>query len=132
MDLGKLYRAVLKSQIPKGCSYSTGHAYPDSKVHGAKMGPIWGRQDPGGPHVVPMNFAIWVSSLQMLAFVPHSRMYMHDGHELCANDVYECEHDVCECRHDKILSTLTCDANVHICEHDARTMQKDAHIQMRA
>ena len=23
------------------------------------MGPIWGRQDPGGPHVAPMNFAIW-------------------------------------------------------------------------
>ena len=23
------------------------------------MGPIWGRQDPGGPHVDPMNFAIW-------------------------------------------------------------------------
>ena len=23
------------------------------------MGPIWGRQDPGGPHVGPMNFAIW-------------------------------------------------------------------------
>ena len=22
----------------------------DSKVHGANMGPIWGRQDPGGPH----------------------------------------------------------------------------------
>ena len=22
---------------------------PDSKVHGANMGPIWGRQDPGGP-----------------------------------------------------------------------------------
>ena len=33
---------------------------PDSKVHGANMGPIWGRKDPGGPHVVPMNFAIWV------------------------------------------------------------------------
>ena len=32
---------------------------PDSKVRGANMGPIWGRQDPGGPHVVPMNFAIW-------------------------------------------------------------------------
>ena len=32
--------------------------YPDSKVHGANMGPIWGRQDPGGPHVGPMNFAI--------------------------------------------------------------------------
>ena len=33
---------------------------PDSKVHGANMGPIWGRQDPGGPHVGPMNLAIWV------------------------------------------------------------------------
>ena len=35
---------------------------PDSKVHGAIMGPIWDRQDPGGPHVGPMNFAIWVIS----------------------------------------------------------------------
>ena len=24
------------------------------------MGPIWGRQDLGGLHVGPMNFAIWV------------------------------------------------------------------------
>ena len=33
---------------------------PDSKVHGANMGPIWGERDPDGPHVGPMNFAIWV------------------------------------------------------------------------
>ena len=32
---------------------------PDNKVYGANMGPIWGRQDPVGPHVGPMNFAIW-------------------------------------------------------------------------
>ena len=32
---------------------------PDSKVHGANMGPIWGRQAPGGLNVGPMNFAIW-------------------------------------------------------------------------
>ena len=32
---------------------------PDSKVHGAHMGPTWGRQDPGEPHVGPINFAIW-------------------------------------------------------------------------
>ena len=32
---------------------------PDSKVHGANMWPIWGRRDPGGPHVGPMNFAVW-------------------------------------------------------------------------
>ena len=31
---------------------------PESKVHGANTGPIRGRQDPGGPHVGPMNFAI--------------------------------------------------------------------------
>ena len=34
--------------------------YPDSMVHGANMGPIWGRKDPGGPQVGPMNFPIWV------------------------------------------------------------------------
>ena len=33
---------------------------PDSKAHGANMGPTWGRQAPGGPHVGPMNLAIWV------------------------------------------------------------------------
>ena len=32
---------------------------PDSKVHGANTAPICGRQDPGGPHVGSMNFAIW-------------------------------------------------------------------------
>ena len=31
---------------------------PDSKIRRANMGPIWGRQDPGGSHVGPMNFAI--------------------------------------------------------------------------
>ena len=31
----------------------------DSKVHGANLGPIWGRQDLGGPHVGPMNFTVW-------------------------------------------------------------------------
>ena len=35
--------------------------FPDSKVHGANMGPTWGRQDPGGPHVGLMNFALWVT-----------------------------------------------------------------------
>ena len=31
----------------------------DSKVLGANMGPIWGRQGPGGPHDGPQNLAIW-------------------------------------------------------------------------
>ena len=35
------------------------YSISDSKVDRANMGPIWGRQDPGGPHVGPMNSAIW-------------------------------------------------------------------------
>ena len=35
--------------------------FPDRKVHAANMGPIWDRQDPGGPHVGPMNFALYVN-----------------------------------------------------------------------
>ena len=31
---------------------------PDSKVHAANMGPIWGRQEPGGPHIGPIDIAI--------------------------------------------------------------------------
>ena len=34
--------------------------FPDSKVCGANMGPIWGRQDPGGRHVGLINLVIWV------------------------------------------------------------------------
>ena len=40
-------------------SQLTSYVIPDSKVNGAIMGPIWGRQDPYGPQVAPMNFAIW-------------------------------------------------------------------------
>ena len=33
---------------------------PDINFHGDNVGPIRGQQDPGGPHVGHMNFAIWV------------------------------------------------------------------------
>ena len=33
-------------------------AHPDSKVHGANMGPPWVLSAPEGPHVGPMNLAI--------------------------------------------------------------------------
>ena len=52
---------------------------PDSKVYGANMGPIWGRQDPGGPHVGHMNLAIW----DMLIMSSASRPYKNvDGIDL--------------------------------------------------
>ena len=34
--------------------------YPNSKVHGANMGPTWVLSAPDGPHVGPMNLAIRV------------------------------------------------------------------------
>ena len=34
---------------------------PNSKVHGANVGSTWGQQDPGGPHVGPMNHTVWDS-----------------------------------------------------------------------
>ena len=43
------------SSMRKYISYTI----PDIKVYGAYMGPTWGRQDPGGPHVGPMNLAFW-------------------------------------------------------------------------
>ena len=44
--------------------------FPDSKVHGANMGPIWVLLAPDGPHVGPMNFAIRVSYI-MLHVLPY-------------------------------------------------------------
>ena len=38
--------------------YPTG--IPDSKVRGANMGPTWVQSAPDGPHVGPINLAIWV------------------------------------------------------------------------
>ena len=49
---------------------------PDSKVHGANMGPIWDRQDPGEPHVGPMNLAIWdVSAL--IIIIKFNTLYIY-------------------------------------------------------
>ena len=59
---------------------------PDSKVHGANMGPTWGRQDPDGSHIGPMNHGIWASESSMtkgvlLRLYPRSslviRFYQH-------------------------------------------------------
>ena len=53
------------SKYPHGARPSAGTVIiaqlniPDSKVHGANMGPTRGPQDPSGAHVGPMNLAIW-------------------------------------------------------------------------
>ena len=49
--------------------------YPDSKVHGANMGPTWGRHDPGGPHVGPMDLAITVVTSECSSFNTRTAEY---------------------------------------------------------
>ena len=49
--------SVMLSSRSHLAMFSLGYS-PDSKVHGANMGPIWGRQDPGGHHVGPMLAAL--------------------------------------------------------------------------
>ena len=49
------YTAVCATQWDEG---------PDSKVHGANMGPIWLLSAPDGPHVGPRNLAIRGCSLR--------------------------------------------------------------------
>ena len=44
--------------------FSRVYVYLDTFLISRFLGPIWGRQDPGGPHVVPMNFAIWNMTTQ--------------------------------------------------------------------
>ena len=39
---------------------------PDSKVHGANMGPTWVLSAPDGPHVGPMKLAIWFPTVPAL------------------------------------------------------------------
>ena len=56
-------------------------AFPDSKVHGANIEPIWGRQDPGRHHVGPMNFAIWVvkaNSREKISIIKTARLFFSD------------------------------------------------------
>ena len=61
-----LEQTALSPYQNTGWAKSPSLPFPDNKVHGAKMGPIWGRQDPGGPHVGPLNFAIWVHKVPLL------------------------------------------------------------------
>ena len=55
---------------------------PDSKVHGANMGPTWVLSAPDGPHVGPMNLAVRVSLPQV-----SSNQSGHGSIQTCNDDV---------------------------------------------
>ena len=48
------------------------------------MGPIWGQQDPGGPDVGPMNFAVWDI---LHSFVASVIIYRQDDKALCSHAI---------------------------------------------
>ena len=61
---------------------------PHSKIYGANMGSIWGRQDPGGSHVGPMNSAIWDQKLEEEYAEPYhfEKCNEHMGQEVSSGD----------------------------------------------
>ena len=71
--------AVVMNDSIKYLNSIASYGVPDSKVHGDNMWPIWRREDPGGPHVGPMNLAItgitkyWQKSL-LKGFVHYIRV----------------------------------------------------------
>ena len=59
------------------------------------MGPIWGQQDPGEPHVGPMNFDSWVASFQLTelsgqCLVQMTAERLRDGKDDNYSDGREC------------------------------------------
>ena len=82
--------------------------YPDSKAHGANMGPTWVLSAPDGPHVGPMSLAIRVV------------LVIHGCHFSISLD--------------RCTSILTClsPLNLHICRLVSSVTKKNRHINMYA
>ena len=88
--------------------------YPDSKVHGANMGPTWVLSAPDGPHVGPMNLAISVSpQLSWLLYNPPfqqplTQVYWHYNTYLQLSFFPSRRHPVCLC-----VSHTNCSGEAH-------------------
>ena len=66
---------------------------PESKVHGANMGPTWVLSALGGPHVGPMNLAIrgYISSENAIEFSQNFHMLLSTYFSLNCIFTYICE-----------------------------------------
>ena len=65
----------LRASVKDGSSLGI---IPDSKVYGPSMGPIWGRQDPSGPQVGPMDLVIWDALIIYIRYlVQQIVMFVH-------------------------------------------------------
>ena len=68
---------MLQNEASGGIGPLASRTLPDSKVHGAYMGSIWGRQGLGGPHVGPWNFAIWADYTIGRSFLQYYQMTIY-------------------------------------------------------
>ena len=79
-----------------------------ARFMGPTWGPIWGRQDPGGPHVGPMNFAIWVIKVAQNIFIyTHfitSNTYILLGFSCLLHFFFQSTRKLCKIRMFKITS----------------------------
>ena len=71
----------IKRMLKNGARVSRNNTLPDSKVHGANMGPTWVLSVPDGPHVGPMNLAIRAGNQEL----SWCRLRHHWGHR-CRHD----------------------------------------------
>ena len=60
---------------------SSSRLTPIARLMGANIGSIWGRQDPGGSHVGPMNFAIWEVLISHPGHAARSQVTGHNGRQ---------------------------------------------------
>ena len=91
-------KAILSSFCQKHVSIVTKsnfyrNPYPDSKVHGANMGPTWVLSALDGPHVGPMNLAIRVDAIDTdVRCYSHGKLFLYFDAEfrwiiLALNDI---------------------------------------------
>ena len=61
---------------------------PDSKVHGAYMGPTWVLSAPAGPHIGPMNLAIKAVSCTQFYLLYHTQPIHTTGDKMSTQSIY--------------------------------------------
>ena len=72
--------------------YHHGHTVPSSLIArfmGPTCGPIWGQQDPGGPQVGLMNFAIWA----VIALSTLSTITSNNPKLTCKGKIWDAFHE---------------------------------------
>ena len=57
-DLCLPNKSSSRASMLTDASAKLSYTFPDSRAHGANMGPTWILSAPGGPHVDPVNLAI--------------------------------------------------------------------------